>query len=92
MPIVSIGKMHHAIKRLLRHLDTLDPRTALYLGETVAVMMLRWAKLDKDLYCDEKQGYDFSKIPDIYDSIKYDVLHNSSVDAGLVRENANGVF
>ena len=86
MPIESVGKLHHAIKRLLLHLDTLDPKTTLYLGETIAVMALRWSKLHKDLLNDEKQTYDFSKIPDIYDSIKYDVLHNSSIDVGLVRE------
>lgn len=41
-------------------------------------MLRRWAKLEKDVKM--KNGrYDISKIPDIYDCIKYDVQHNSSL-------------
>ena len=29
-----------------------------------------------DFYDEEKGTFDISKVPDIYDSIKYDVLHN----------------
>lgn len=41
-------------------------------------MLRRWSKLEKDFKT--KNGrYDISKIPDIYDCIKYDVQHNGSL-------------
>ena len=41
-------------------------------------MLQRWTKLERDFRM--KSGrYDISKIPDIYDCVKYDVQHNSSL-------------
>ena len=41
-------------------------------------MARRWGKLEKDFK--NKSGiYDISKVPDIYDCIKYDLQHNRSV-------------
>lgn len=39
----------------------------------------RWYKLQKDLYDSKSDRYNISKIPDIYDSIAYDMLHNRSI-------------
>ena len=48
-------------------------------------MLHRWSKLDKDLYNVKKKIWDFSKLTEIYDCIKYDVLYNSNIDAdGIV--------
>jgi inositol hexakisphosphate/diphosphoinositol-pentakisphosphate kinase len=54
----------------------------LYHEETLQLMVNRWGKLEKDfkLKCGE---FDISKIPDIYDCIKYDLLHNRYM--GVVR-------
>ena len=50
----------------------------LYYGETWDLMQRRWTKLEKDFKL--KNGkYDISKIPDIYDCIKYDSLHNQHI-------------
>lgn len=38
-------------------------------------MQRRWAKLEKDFRTKNKK-FDISKIPDIYDCIKYDLQHN----------------
>ena len=38
-------------------------------------MARRWGKLEKD-FCMKNNKYDISKIPDIYDCIKYDLQHN----------------
>ncbi|XP_075773089.1 inositol hexakisphosphate and diphosphoinositol-pentakisphosphate kinase 1 isoform X8 [Pelodiscus sinensis] len=58
-----------------------DPKSAdlqLYHSETLELMLQRWSKLERDFRM--KNGrYDISKIPDIYDCIKYDVQHNSSL-------------
>ncbi|XP_059094253.1 inositol hexakisphosphate and diphosphoinositol-pentakisphosphate kinase 2-like isoform X9 [Tigriopus californicus] len=50
----------------------------LYHGETWELMARRWSKLEKDFQ--NKSGlFDISKIPDIYDCIKYDLQHNRTV-------------
>lgn len=48
-------------------------------AETIGLMIGRWKKLGKDLYSKKKDLYDVSKIPDIYDSVKYDSKHNSKI-------------
>ena len=41
-------------------------------------MLQRWSKLERDFRM--KSGrYDISKIPDIYDCVKYDVIHNATL-------------
>ncbi len=46
----------------------------LYDRETMQLMINRWGKLEKDFKLKDGQ-FDISKIPDIYDCIKYDLLH-----------------
>lgn len=47
----------------------------LYQGESLDLIISRWSKLLKDFRL--KSGkFDISKIPDIYDCIKYDLQHN----------------
>jgi inositol hexakisphosphate/diphosphoinositol-pentakisphosphate kinase len=41
-------------------------------------MQRRWTKLEKDFKL-KNGSYDISKIPDIYDCIKYDLQHNQHV-------------
>lgn len=36
----------------------------------------RWGKIEKD-FCTKHKRFDISKIPDIYDCIKYDLQHNN---------------
>ena len=50
----------------------------LYYGETWDLMQRRWSKLEKDFKL-KNGSYDISKIPDIYDCIKYDLQHNQHV-------------
>lgn len=51
----------------------------LYHSETLELMLQRWSKLERDFRM--KNGrYDISKIPDIYDCVKYDTQHNSSLN------------
>ncbi|XP_045678118.1 inositol hexakisphosphate and diphosphoinositol-pentakisphosphate kinase 1 isoform X12 [Phyllostomus hastatus] len=58
-----------------------DPKSIdlqLYHSETLELMLQRWSKLERDFR--QKSGrYDISKIPDIYDCVKYDVQHNASL-------------
>ena len=50
----------------------------LYHGESWELMQRRWAKLIKDFWLNA-DVYDISKIPDIYDCIKYDLQHNMKI-------------
>ncbi|XP_041977861.1 inositol hexakisphosphate and diphosphoinositol-pentakisphosphate kinase isoform X3 [Aricia agestis] len=71
----------HALIQQLVHIVLLkkdDPKTKdtiLYHGETWELMGRRWGKIEKD-FCTKNKTYDISKIPDIYDCIKYDLQHN----------------
>ncbi|KAM8876667.1 inositol hexakisphosphate and diphosphoinositol-pentakisphosphate kinase 2 isoform 13-T13 [Synchiropus picturatus] len=58
-----------------------DPKSGdlqLYHSETLELMLQRWSKLERD-FCMKNGRYDISKIPDIYDCVKYDVIHNASL-------------
>ncbi len=56
-------------------------------GRTVEQRGLGWGarrrKLLKAFYNDKKQQFDISKVPDIYDSAKYDAIHNSELGLTL---------
>ena len=45
-------------------------------NETMLMMFDRWRKLERALYSAKAGTFDISKIPDIYDSAKYDAIHN----------------
>jgi len=49
----------------------------LYLQETLSLMADRWEKIFKDFYVTKTGSYDLSKVPDVYDMIRFDILHNS---------------
>ncbi|XP_036266796.1 inositol hexakisphosphate and diphosphoinositol-pentakisphosphate kinase 2 isoform X12 [Pipistrellus kuhlii] len=82
-PVKTCDKVYSLIQSLtsqIRHRME-DPKSSdiqLYHSETLELMLRRWSKLEKDFKT--KNGrYDISKIPDIYDCIKYDVQHNCSL-------------
>ena len=47
--------------------------------EKVVLIYKRYWKLFNDFYDEKKQKFDISKIPDIYDNIKYDLIHNKQI-------------
>ncbi|KAJ6936598.1 inositol hexakisphosphate and diphosphoinositol-pentakisphosphate kinase VIP2-like isoform X1 [Populus alba x Populus x berolinensis] len=57
-------------------------------SEGFLLMYARWKKLERDLYNERKERFDITQIPDIYDSCKYDLLHN----AHLNLEGLDGLF
>ncbi|XP_053330462.1 inositol hexakisphosphate and diphosphoinositol-pentakisphosphate kinase 2 isoform X2 [Spea bombifrons] len=82
-PVRTCDKVYSLIQSLTSQIRQRmeDPKFAdiqLYHSETLELMLRRWSKLEKDFKM--KNGrYDISKIPDIYDCIKYDVQHNCSL-------------
>ncbi|KAI7731148.1 hypothetical protein M8C21_006556, partial [Ambrosia artemisiifolia] len=49
-------------------------------SEGFLLMYARWRKLERDLYNERKDRYDITQIPDVYDSCKYDLLHNAHLN------------
>ncbi|XP_026996820.2 inositol hexakisphosphate and diphosphoinositol-pentakisphosphate kinase 2 isoform X4 [Tachysurus fulvidraco] len=82
-PVKTCDKVYSLIQNLTLQIRERmeNPKSAdiqLYHSETLELMLRRWSKLEKDFKM--KNGrYNISKIPDIYDCIKYDVQHNSSL-------------
>ncbi|XP_030650201.1 inositol hexakisphosphate and diphosphoinositol-pentakisphosphate kinase 2 [Chanos chanos] len=82
-PVQTCDKVYALIQSLTSQIRKRleDPKSAdlqLYHSETLELMLQRWSKLERDFRM--KSGrYDISKIPDIYDCVKYDVQHNSSL-------------
>lgn len=60
----------------------------LYNGESWELLIRRWAKLEKDFRMKDGR-FEISKIPDIYDCIKYDLQHNQKT---LQYERASELF
>ncbi|CAI5944715.1 unnamed protein product [Closterium sp. NIES-65] len=44
--------------------------------EEFLLIFARWKKLERDIYNPRKDRFNISKIPDVYDSAKYDLVHN----------------
>nr|DAD34775.1 TPA_asm: hypothetical protein HUJ06_005415 [Nelumbo nucifera] len=49
-------------------------------SEGFLLMFARWKKLERDLYNERKERFDITQIPDVYDSCKYDLLHNAHLN------------
>uniref|UniRef100_A0AAY4CE05 Inositol hexakisphosphate and diphosphoinositol-pentakisphosphate kinase n=1 Tax=Denticeps clupeoides TaxID=299321 RepID=A0AAY4CE05_9TELE len=82
-PVSTCDKVYSLIQSLTSQIRKRleDPKSAdlqLYHSETLELMLQRWTKLERDFRM--KSGrYDISKVPDIYDCVKYDLQHNSSL-------------
>ncbi|KAK5982361.1 Inositol hexakisphosphate and diphosphoinositol-pentakisphosphate kinase, partial [Trichostrongylus colubriformis] len=64
---------------IINHNKYTKPHRTLYLNETWDLAERRWGKELREFRRENKGGdveYDISKIPDIYDNIKYDMEHN----------------
>ena len=51
----------------------------LYHAESWELLARRWTKLERDFLNVKTNTFNISKVPDIYDCIKYDHLHNKSI-------------
>ncbi|KAL3676691.1 hypothetical protein R1sor_026639 [Riccia sorocarpa] len=68
-------------------------------SEGFLLMFARWKKLERDVFNERKSRYDISKVPDIYDSVKYDLIHNQHLELekleelyGVAKELADGII
>ena len=56
--------------------------------ENIVLIFKRYVKLKSDFFNSKKNKFDVAKIPDIYDNIKYDIIHNKD----LMNESAYQLF
>eukprot|EP00050_Salpingoeca_kvevrii_P014971 m.42343 g.42343 ORF g.42343 m.42343 type:complete len:979 (-) comp6090_c0_seq1:161-3097(-) len=76
-PHERLGKIHSLIGAILEKLRPHQTR--------LRAVFARWDKLYEDLT--QKAGFNISKIPDIYDSVKYDLIHGvTGVDLPELKE------
>jgi hypothetical protein len=47
--------------------------------ESLIIIYKRWSKLQKDFYDSETKKFNISKIPEIYDNIRYDLKKNHQI-------------
>ncbi|CAF0929451.1 unnamed protein product, partial [Didymodactylos carnosus] len=81
-PVKTCRKVYeyiHEMTILIRSKLLSGSSDLLYHSETWQLMLRRWCKLEKDFYNSHKDRFNINKIPDIYDCIKYDLLHNINV-------------
>ena len=90
-PVQCCQHMYNLINEVIKLIEVKRknfPKAELYQCETWELMERRWTKLEKDFL--NKNGlFDISKLPDIYDCIKYDLLHNKST---MQCENAEELY
>ena len=94
----NTNKIHNVIKHKsqkfsisnLKNIDEFLSENNIYecQDENIVLIYKRYIKLKNDFYSSQKNRFDVSKIPDIYDNIKYDIIHNRE----LVGENANELY
>jgi hypothetical protein len=56
-----------------------------YNKETISCVFGRWIKLHRDFWS-KKKGFDLSKVPDLYDCVKFDAIHNSVLQLPAIPE------
>eukprot|EP01041_Mallomonas_annulata_P000219 gene219-400_t len=81
-PLQGLKEMHALMQCLCTQLAVYtndESKEELYVFETFSLMHDRWAKLHKDFFNEKKNMFDLTKVPDVYDMSRYDVLHNSAL-------------
>ncbi|VUZ57336.1 unnamed protein product [Hymenolepis diminuta] len=83
-PTEACSKLYGYVQRLANRVAMLTAnlrereRITLYHNESWDLLLRRWGKLVKD-FKSATGEYDVSKLPDIYDNIKYDIQHNPGI-------------
>lgn len=58
----------------------------LYKGETLLELTERWRYLFQKLYDEESDIFDLSRIPDVHDNVRFDMLHNPHLELTMTLE------
>jgi inositol hexakisphosphate/diphosphoinositol-pentakisphosphate kinase len=52
--------------------------------ESLLLVSTRWSKLCYDFFSEKKCAFNLSKVPDIFDMARYDLMHNNDLDEEFV--------
>lgn len=74
-PVETMREMHALMKELYHNIH---PSTELCEKETSPMMEQRWKRLTHLFYDIKARTFDTTKIPDVFDYITYDAVHNQS--------------
>jgi len=82
----SIGKLLEGLHECIGLEITLEA------GETPNLAYERWDTLQRDFYKAKTEQFEVSKVPSIYDAIKFDMQHNYQTLAPFNTDNARDLF
>ena len=60
--------------------------------ETVAMLRDRYQTLHSSFYYEDRDFFDPTKIPDVYDCIRYDVIHNLEFLENSVEQRSSSLM
>jgi len=79
-PIKKCDQLYAILLQLQRVLEeNLNSNKQPYLDESPKSMKQRWDKIIEELYDKTTKRYDCSKLPDVFDSCRYDLLYNRHI-------------
>eukprot|EP01147_Barroeca_monosierra_P002118 gene2118-5158_t len=79
----AMSELYEHLTKMVEELDqmiSIRPSLVVYRSEPVSLLQRRWHKLQEEFYDAKHDEFVVSKIPDIYDSVKYMVTHNHHLD------------
>jgi len=75
-PLEKLRTLYELMKEYCKRLEAV-PESSVS-GSNMYFLRSRWEKLVEDLYDVSENSFDTTKIPDVYDCIRYEMLHNIS--------------
>jgi len=78
----DLAKLLECIRAVCQQLDHVEPGKVGPVTHLERVQM-RWSKLAEELWDKKKKQWNISKVPEIHDAVKYDLIHHPDLALGL---------
>jgi len=83
MMLDDFRELQERVLALNKELEDLDPALCNQVSKMLLVQK-RWSKLAEDLWDKKHNNWDVSKIPEIHDAVKFDLIHHPRLAKSLV--------
>mmetsp|Transcript_61710 Transcript_61710/g.134952 ORF Transcript_61710/g.134952 Transcript_61710/m.134952 type:complete len:1227 (+) Transcript_61710:29-3709(+) len=80
----DIRELQELVGALAAELSTLEPENCNRKVTKPLLLQKRWAKLKEDLWDKKKNSWDISKLPEIHDAVKFDLIHHPKLAKNFV--------